>query len=134
MLLNRFIGLFHKRCPLCKQEVHEQGGEVVQRLGKWFCTEVHADRYEWELYEALHTVHCRHVGCHGQYVPLPEAVDMDGALGDNLERGRLRERRGRCVTHLAYPRCSKSGFAGLPKGQCSQGAYEVTASEKEQYR
>jgi hypothetical protein len=29
MLRNRFVGLFHKRCPRCKQEVYEQGDQVV---------------------------------------------------------------------------------------------------------
>jgi hypothetical protein len=77
MLLNLFVGLFHKRCPLCRQEVHEQDGTVVRRFGKWYCSEMHADLFELELYEALRTVHCRHVGCHGAHVPLPEAVGKD---------------------------------------------------------
>jgi hypothetical protein len=76
MLMSFIIGLFHKRCPLCKQEVHEAGGEAVQRFGKWFCSEIHADLYELNLYEALHTVRCHHVGCHGEYVPLPEAMGI----------------------------------------------------------
>jgi hypothetical protein len=76
MLMNLFTGLFHKRCPFCKQEVHMQGDEAVRRFGKWFCSEIHADVYELNLFEALHTVHCRHAGCHGEHVPLPEAVSM----------------------------------------------------------
>jgi hypothetical protein len=77
MLISFFTGLFHKRCPLCKQEAHKGGNVAVQRLGKWFCSEQHADLYEMDLYEALQAVHCRHVGCHGRYVPLPEAVSLD---------------------------------------------------------
>jgi hypothetical protein len=77
MLLNFFAGLFHKRCMFCKQIVHEHGGTAVQRFGKWYCSEIHADLYELELYEALRTVHCRHVGCHGAYVPWREAEDTD---------------------------------------------------------
>jgi hypothetical protein len=50
MLLNFFTRLFHKRCPLCKQEVHEQNRSAVQRFGKWYCSGMHADLYELELY------------------------------------------------------------------------------------
>jgi hypothetical protein len=101
MLRNRFVGLFHKRCPRCKQEVYEQGDQVVQRLGKWFCSEGHADAYELELYEALRTVHCRHAGCHGEYVPVPEALGMSFSPGDKLERGCSRVRRQRGVAPLS---------------------------------
>jgi hypothetical protein len=98
MLMDRFVGLFHKRCQLCKQEVEAPGDKVVQRLGKWFCSERHADLYELELYEALRTVHCRHAGCHGEYVPLPEALDISFSSGACLEQGCSRERPKRCVT------------------------------------
>jgi hypothetical protein len=98
MLLNRFIGLFRKRCPLCKQEVHEQGDAAVQRFGRWFCSKVHADLYELELYEALRTVHCRHAGCHGEYVPLPEAVGANFSPRQNPQRARRGEDRKRCST------------------------------------
>lgn len=77
MLSSFLTGLFHKRCPVCKHEVHKESNEAVQRLGRWFCSEQHADLYEIELYEALRTVRCRHVGCHGQHVPLREAVKKD---------------------------------------------------------
>ena len=76
MLTNLFAGLFHKRCPLCKQEAHAQGDGAVRRFGKWFCSELHADLYELELYEALRSVHWRHAACHGEHVPLPEALGM----------------------------------------------------------
>jgi hypothetical protein len=98
MLVTRFVGLFRRRCPLCKQEVHEQGGEALQRLGKWFCSQVHADLYEWELYEALRTVHCHHAGCHGEHVPLPEAVGMSFPSSQNPELAQLREDRAGCFT------------------------------------
>jgi hypothetical protein len=74
MLTHLFSGLFHKRCPLCKQEVHAQSQAVVPRFGKWFCSEMHADLYELDLYEALSSVRCHHAACHGKHVPLPEAV------------------------------------------------------------
>jgi hypothetical protein len=77
VLANLLAGLFHKHCPLCKQEVHRQGNAAVQRFGRWFCSERHADLYEMELYEALRAVRRRHAACHGGHVPLPEAVDMD---------------------------------------------------------
>jgi hypothetical protein len=96
MLINLFAGLFHKRCPLCKQEVHEQGDSVVQRFGKWYCSEMHADLYELELYEALRTVHCRHAGCHGQHVPLPEAVDRDCSPEQNPTVVRFEEDHQKC--------------------------------------
>jgi hypothetical protein len=91
MLLNLFVGLFHKRCPLCKQEVHEQSGTAVHRIGKWYCSEMHADLFELELYEALRTVHCHHVGCHGEHVPLPEAVGMDCSPRQSPEPARVEE-------------------------------------------
>jgi hypothetical protein len=62
--------------PVCKQEAHEESGTAVHRFGKWYCSEMHADLYELKLYEAPRTVHCRHVGCHGAHVPLPEAVGI----------------------------------------------------------
>jgi hypothetical protein len=96
MLVNLFMGLFHKRCPLCKQEVREEGHEAVQRLGKWFCSKVHADLYELELYEALRTVRCRHVGCHGEYGPLSAATHMSFTSRPGVELARLTEDRGRC--------------------------------------
>jgi hypothetical protein len=77
MLTHLFAGLFHKRCPLCSEEVREQGYAAVQRVGKWFCSEQHADLYELNLYEALHMTYRRHAACHGGHVPLPEAVGMD---------------------------------------------------------
>ena len=98
MLLNFFTRLFHKRCPLCKQEVHEQSDRAVQRFGKWYCSEMHADLYELELYEALRTVHCRHAGCHGEHVPLPAAMGIDCSPRQNLELVRLKRDRERCFT------------------------------------
>ena len=98
MLMNRFRGLFHKRCPLCKQEVYEQGGAAVRRFGKWFCSDVHADLYELDLYEALRTVHCRHVGCHGEHGPLPGAVGLNFSPRQDLGLARLGEDRKRCFT------------------------------------
>jgi len=77
MLLKLFVGLFHKHCPVCKQGAHEGSGTAVRRIGKWYCSEMHADLSERKLYEALRTVHCRHVGCPGAPVPLPEAVGLD---------------------------------------------------------
>jgi hypothetical protein len=100
MLMNRFTGLFRRRCPLCKQDVHTQGDAAAQRFGKWFCSKAHADLYELELYEALRTMHCHHAGCHGEYVPLPEAVGM-GFSRPNVELARLREERARCVNPLS---------------------------------
>jgi hypothetical protein len=99
MLMNRFIGLFRKRCPLCRQEVQEQGDEAVQHFGKWFCSKVHADLYEWELYEALRTVHCHHAGCHGEHVPLSGAVGMS-VSAQNPELACLRANRPECFTPL----------------------------------
>ncbi len=100
MLTHFLMGLFHKRCPHCKQQVHEQGDEAVQRFGKWFCSELHADIYESDLYEALQTVHCRHAMCHGEYVPLPEAVDMNLSPGYSRERAHLEHERARCFARL----------------------------------
>lgn len=74
MLMHLFTSLFHKRCPLCRQEVHQQGYGAVQRFGKWFCSEPHADLYELNLYEALYTVYRRHTARHSGHVPLPEAL------------------------------------------------------------
>ena len=74
MLTHLFAGLFHKRCPLCSAEVREQGAAAVQRVGKWFCSEQHADLYELHLYESLYRVYRRHAARHGGHVPLPEAV------------------------------------------------------------
>ena len=96
MLMNLFAGLFHKHCPLCKEEVREQANTAVQRFGKWYCSEMHADLYELELYEALRTAHCRHSGCHGQHVPLPAAVGMHFSTRQNLELARLRRNRHGC--------------------------------------
>jgi hypothetical protein len=98
MLMNLFAGLFHKRCPLCKEEVREQGNTAVHRFGKWYCSEMHADLYELELYEALRTVYCRHVGCHGEHVPIPEALAMDFSPSQHLELARLERNRQRCLT------------------------------------
>jgi hypothetical protein len=74
MLTNLFARLFHRRCPLCKREVRELGDLAVYRLGKWCCSEIHADCYESELYEALKAVYYHHVGCHAAHVPGTEAT------------------------------------------------------------
>jgi hypothetical protein len=100
MLMHLFSGLFRKRCPLCKQEVQVQGNAAVKRFGKWFCSESHADLYELDLYEALQTVHCHHATCHGEYVPLPEAVGMDLPPGHNRELMHLEHARERCLARL----------------------------------
>jgi hypothetical protein len=76
MLTNLFAGLFHRRCPLCKQEVPRPGSTAVQRFGKWFCSKRHADLYEFDLYEALRSVHYQHAARHGEHIPLPEAARM----------------------------------------------------------
>ena len=96
MLLNFFAALLHKHCQLCKRTVHEQGGTAVRRFGKWYCSEIHADLYEFELYEALRTVHCRHVGCHGAHVPWPEAVIVDCSPQRHATLTRVREDRHPC--------------------------------------
>jgi hypothetical protein len=93
MPLKLFVGLFHKRCPLCKQEVRKQSGTAVHRFGKWYCSEMHADLFELELYEALRTVHCRHVGCHGAHVPFPAAVGLDCSPWQNPALARFEEDR-----------------------------------------
>jgi hypothetical protein len=85
MLLNVFARLFCKRCPYCKRDVHEHSRHAVHRLGRWYCSETHADLYELELYEALRTTHCRHAGCHGEHVLLPEV------LGSDCSPGHIRE-------------------------------------------
>jgi hypothetical protein len=85
MLTNLFAGLFHKRCPFCKQEVDAQGNGAVRRLGKWCCSELHADLYELELYEVLRSVHRHHAACHGEHVPLPEALGMHFSPGPCVE-------------------------------------------------
>jgi hypothetical protein len=99
MLMNLFAGLFHKHCPLCKEEVREQANTAVQRFGKWYCSEMHADLYELELYEALRTVRCRHSGCHGEHVPLPEAIGMDCSPRQNLELAGPKRNHERRLTH-----------------------------------
>lgn len=91
MLINLFAGLFHKRCPLCKQEVQTQGLSAVKRFGKWFCSTLHADFYEMDLYKALRTVHYRHTGCHEAQVPWPEGGGMDISLKQALELARADE-------------------------------------------
>jgi hypothetical protein len=85
MLLNVFAKLFYKRCPYCSQEVHEGSRHAVQRFGKWYCSEIHADLYELELYEALRTTHCHHAGCHGEHAPLPEALGVGCPPGHDRE-------------------------------------------------
>jgi hypothetical protein len=99
MLINCFAGLFRKRCPLCRQEVQVQGDGAVQHFGKWFCSKVHADLYECELYAALRTVHCHHAGCHGVHVPLSDAVGRSAAA-QNPELTCRRENRPHCFTPL----------------------------------
>jgi hypothetical protein len=90
MLMNLVAGLFRKRCPLCKQEVQVQGRGAVKRFGKWFCSTLHADLYELDLYEALRTVHRRHTGCHGAHGPLPEAGDMNLSLKQDADPAGVR--------------------------------------------
>ena len=99
MRINCFAWLFRKRCPQCRQEVQAQSDEAVQQFGKWFCSKVHAERYEWELNEALRAVHCHHAGCHGEHVPLSDAVRMSLSV-PNEELTRLKENRSRCFTPL----------------------------------
>jgi hypothetical protein len=96
MLLNLFAGLFRNRRPLCKQMVHEHGGTAVRRFGKWYCSEMHADLYELELYEALRTSYCRHVGCQSPYVPWPEAVNVDCSPKQHATLTHLKEDRHPC--------------------------------------
>jgi hypothetical protein len=69
MLLNFFTRFFHKRCPFCSQEVHQEAGTAVHRFGRWYRPELHADRYELDPYKAVRAVHCHHVGCDGAHVP-----------------------------------------------------------------
>jgi hypothetical protein len=90
MLRNFFTGFFHKRCPFCRQEVHEEAGTAVHRFGVWYCSEMHADLYALGLYEALQTVYCRHAGCHGEHIPLPEAVGTHVSPRLALELSRLK--------------------------------------------
>jgi hypothetical protein len=68
----------------------------VQRFGKWFCSETHADLYESNLFEALHSVHCPHAWCHGQYVPLPEAVGIHFSARQMLELAHVEADHERC--------------------------------------
>jgi hypothetical protein len=96
MLTNLFAGLFHKRCPLCKQEV--QGSAAVQRFGKWFCSKLHADLFELDLYEALRSVRCHHAACHGKHVPLPEAVGMYFSPRPGVERAQADHDDERCAS------------------------------------
>jgi hypothetical protein len=96
VLTNLFAGLFRKRCPLCKQEVPGQGNIAVQRLGKWFCCELHAELYEMGLYEALRTVYWGHAAYHGEHVPLPEAVGMNFLHGQGPEQACVEGRHGGC--------------------------------------
>jgi hypothetical protein len=98
MLMNLFGGLFHKHCPLCKQEVHEQSDEAAQRFGKWFCCEMHADLYEFDLYEALGSVHCHHTACHGEHVPLPEAAGMRSSRRPCLKTVHAAQVHERCAS------------------------------------
>ena len=95
MLMHCFTGLFHKRCPFCKQEVQAQRGAAIQYFGKWFCSKAHADLYECELYEALSTVHCHHTGCHGEHAPLSDALAMN-VSAQQLELRPLKEARAGC--------------------------------------
>ena len=53
---------------------------AVQRFGRWFCSEVHADLYESDLYEALQTAQCHHMACYGNLGPLPGAVSRNLSL------------------------------------------------------
>jgi hypothetical protein len=85
MLPNVFARLFGQRCLYCKQEVHEQSRHAVQRFGKWYCSERHADLYELELYQALRATRCRHARCHGEHVPLPEALGGGCSPGHDRE-------------------------------------------------
>jgi hypothetical protein len=100
MLLNLFAGLFRKRCPLCKQEVRVQGDAAVQRFGKWYCSTLHADLYELDLYEALRSVHRRHAGSHGVHVPFPEAGGMNSSPKQDLHMAGVGEDHERCFSRL----------------------------------
>jgi hypothetical protein len=80
MLTYLFLRLFRKRCPRCRAEVHAEGHGVVQRFGRWFCSEVHADLYEANLYEVLQTARCHHMACHGDLGPLPGTGSLNLSL------------------------------------------------------
>ena len=99
MLMNRFAGMFRKHCPLCKQAVQEQDDEAVQQLGRWFCSKVHADLYECELYKALCTVHCHRAGCPRAHAPLLDAVGMS-VSGQKLGLTCLESHHTGCSTLL----------------------------------
>ena len=101
MLTHLFTGLFHKRCPLCGKEVQGQSEAAVRRLGKWFCSEPHADRYELNLYEALYTAYRRHAVSHGGHVPLPEALCLHFPPRHSRELAPLEPDHERCSsTHV----------------------------------
>ena len=103
MVMNFFTKFFHKRCPLCKQKVYEQGDSAGPRFGQWYCSEMHADRFALELFESLRPVHCRHSGCHGEHVSLSGAVGIDCSLRQNREVGCLPTNQDRCLAPSLFP-------------------------------
>jgi hypothetical protein len=108
MLMCLLLSLFRKRCPQCRAEVHKEGHGVVQRFGRWFCSEVHADLYESDLFEVLQTARCHHRACHGGLGPLPGTVNLNLSL-----------RRVSDLTDLEHheDRYSSHGFWDYPSNE-----------------
>ncbi len=44
------MGLFTKRCPICGMEVDKE--KAVEKFGKYFCSEDHAEEYRKKNAEA----------------------------------------------------------------------------------
>ena len=69
MVRKLWTKLFPTRCPMCRTEVRRGTAGAVPSMGKWCCSQAHADAYEGSLYEALDDFQRRHAARHGVDVP-----------------------------------------------------------------
>jgi hypothetical protein len=69
MVRKLWTKLFPRRCPMCRTEVRRGSAGAVRSIGKWCCSQSHADAYEGGLYEALDEFQRRHAARHRVCVP-----------------------------------------------------------------
>ena len=58
------LGLFKKHCPVCGQDVEKE--KAVKRLGKYLCSEEHAEEYRKKLAQEESRATSRGGGCCGK--------------------------------------------------------------------